>query len=497
VRFDNIGAASFRDDRLPAYGSQLINCYAVKRQGEEGAPGAYFIAGTTGLSVVNVFSGGAIGGMQEFGGVLYGVAGNDLVEVAPNPRVVFAGAIAGTGIVEFSWDRAGIVILRDENLYLYNSAGATPAAGTSLNPANIIGTVTNGNDVLTTFGLPAGSPQEYCSTTTELDNFTLYGVANSSKFYQSGAVDPTQINASYFATKESRPDNLVRMLANKRNLMLFGAKTIEPYYNQGIANGVTFGAYQNAMIEIGLSAKYSLVNMHGVGFFLANDKKVYTFTDITVQQVSPPWLDTLLNSFTPDVLATAIGVMYVSEGQLCYALTLPGVLTVEYTAGLWHHRTSPGEAYWLPQCSYVYNGEYYFGSSADGTVWTRNSPSAFEGSSTIPRTVITADFGPKEDRTSLKYVDIHLDPYTATGGTYLLDYSDDEGRTWSGQRTMPYPVVGQQRSIARQLGQFRRRMLRVQYDGEAPFRMQDMYIGMQSGWPRGRYQPEQAGGAPQ
>lgn len=471
MRLDNLGNGSFRDDRLPAYGAQLINCYAVPRAQAEGAPGAYYIAGTTGLDLVHTFTGGAVGSMFEFKSVLYGVSGTDLVKVAPTPSVIAAGAITGTGLCEIAWDRSGIVILRDNALHFFN--GST----------------------VTSFTLPTGTPQEYASTCAELDNFALYGVDGSSKFYQSGAVDPTTIDASYYATKESRPDDLVRMIVNKRNLMLFGTETIEPYYNQGISGGVTFGAYSNAMIELGLGAKWSLAARHGQGFFLASNRKVYNFADITVREISPPWLDTLIGTLDDATFAAAIGFVYVHEGALCYALTFPGVLTVEWTGEQWHHRESPGLTYWRPQCSYPFGNTYYFGSSTDGRVWKRASPSAYEGSETITRTVITGTFGPKEDRTSLHAVDVHLNPYNATSGTFDLSYSDDEGRTWSTARAIAFPVVGKQRSIARGLGQFRRRMLRVVYDGVAPFRMEDMYISMGADWPRGRYVPEQAGAA--
>lgn len=467
-------AGSFADARLKSNGARLKNCFVVPRQQLEQQPGAYFIQGCSGLGTPVADTGNAgCGGLISWKGRLYGVFGTRFFEVLPTMTDI--GEIAGTGMCELSPDRTGIIILRDGRTWLYD--------GTTL----------------TEYQVPDATDPEVPATISVLDGYTLYGIADSDKIYASLPLDPDNINGLNFATAEARADNNVRLLVNKLTLWVFGEETVELFYNAG-QSGFPFLRYQNAMIEVGLLAKFSALSFHNAVYYIGTDRRVYRGEGLDAAPISPAWLEQIFE-LAGDSLKDATAVAYSHEGIDFYALTVPGYGTFEWnsTSTLWSHRTSPGSDEWCVRGWAFYGSNYYVGDVNSGRVYAIEHFATKENGEFIEYEIVTSPFGPKESRTSLHYVDVHLAALSGNpaNATYQLDYTDDEGRSFKGLRVLPFPIVSQKRSIARKLGAMRRRQLRIRYEGDVPFRLEDMYISMATGWPRtGRYTPEQAGSIP-
>lgn len=476
MRLD-IGSASFSDSRLPASGSRLLNGFAVPRQQEEGQEGPYLVQGTPGMSPVATMDAPCYG-LATMGGKLVGLFGDRLVYDVLGARTTL-GVLPGVTMAQFALDRAGLVGLRNGQLRLIKTGG-----------------------VVSAFALPAGEAQP--SSVAELDNYTIYSVSGGDKMLASVPVDPSNVDALNFATGESRPDNIVRVAVSKLALWVMQTDSIELFYNAGIS-GFPFARYQNAMMEIGLLSADSVVTINNAIYWLGHTRKIYRGEDLSAEPVSPPWLNRMLATATDAQLSACYALGYSNGGFDFYAFTIPDTVdgpgfTVEYNGHtkLWHHRRSPNMTTWSARGVAYLSGSYYVGSSVDGVVSRLTTDGATEFNVPIPRQIITPPFGPKQDKTILNYVDVGLNPSTsANPGTYQLSYSDDDCRTFSTPRDMPFPRVGHARSIARNLGQFRRRQLKLDYAGFAPWRVEELYIGMASGWPKRPYTPGQGGGQKQ
>jgi hypothetical protein len=464
------GAASFVDSRLPASGSRLVNCYAVPRRMEEGQEGAYYVQGTAGLRLVANTGNDPCDGLISYNNLLYGVFGNRIVKDVLGTKTTI-GAMPGAGMAMFGDDRAGLVVCR---------YGFTALV-----------------DKLTSFVTPFTlTPTETASSVTEMDNYTVYSVINSDKMYASLPLDPANIDALNFATAEARFDDLKRVIRSKLTIWALGAVSTELLYNAG-QSGFPFLRYSNAMFEIGLLAADSAVALTDRIYWLGHNRKVYRGEDTTVAPISPPWLEKLLSTIDDSTILQAYGVGYVADATDFYALTIPGVGTFEYCDRnkLWHHRASNGYVGWRGRGAAFLGARYYIGDAHNGNVYEVVSDLGDEGGAPVRRTLVTPPFGPKQVRTPLHYVDVDLNPVTgSTADVFELSYSDDDGRTWSTPRTLPFPAAGKSRAIARGLGNFRRRALKIEYEGTAPFRVENLYIGLGSGWPKRPYTPGQGGG---
>lgn len=464
------GAASFADARLPANGSRLLNCYAVPRQTEEHQDGAYYLQGCAGLDLVANTGADPCDGLINYNGLLYGVWGNRIVRDVLGTNSVI-GAMNGVGMAQFGNDRTGLVVCRPGFTVLVNK--------------------------VTNFVLPFTlTPTENAAGVAELDGYTIYPVINSDKMYASIPLDPANIQPLNFATAEARPDNIKRIVVNKLTAWMMGVESTEHYYNAGIS-GFPFIRYNNSMLELGLLSTDSAWAQNNKLFFIGHNRRVYMGEDTGAQAISPPWLETLLATLPAAEIEAVVGLGYVAEGRDFYVITLPSGGTFEFCAqtGLWHHRSSVGYPAWRARGSAFLNGAYYVGDSKNGNVYRIVTNKSDEAGDYILREIITPPFGPKQTRTPLHFVDVALNPVNAsTNDSFKLSYSDDDGRTFKAERSVPFPVVGEQRAIQRVLGVMRRRMLKISYAGPAPFRVEDIYIGMGTGWPKVKYQPGQGGG---
>lgn len=467
----------------------------------ENEPAPYYVFGTAGQRPLENPNGQPCAGMVGFITSLIGVFGVEVWKDLQTATPVFVGNIAGTSPVLFANDFNGLVIQRDAatanagNLWLLDAQTLSELTIFTLPDA-----VTGQSNVGATAVANAAPGTEVCGSLTELDNYTYYAVKNSPKMYASFPTNPTDISGANFATKEARTDNISRILVCDLNIWVMGTDSIEIYYDAGIV-GFPATRYQNAMFEKGILAKFSAAEFHDNIYYLASDGKIYRGSGLSQQAISPDWFAQYyaqISASDPGALVNAWGVTYSSSGYDYYCLTIPGYISLEFnlTTGFWHNKTSAGIPYWNGKTCAELSGHFYVGDAVAGTVYEMVAQYTNEGTTPIYRQVVTPSFGPKDDRTSLYYVDIDFNTANSTDyatQTLNLSYSDDEGRTWSTPRTPLLPILNVRRCIERTFGWMRRRQLKISYQGDVPFRIDNLYIGMGIGWPKTPYIPGQSG----
>jgi len=108
------------------------------------------------------------------------------------------------------------------------------------------------------------------------DTYFILNKPGTPQFYISGS-NALTFDPLDFANKETASDLLVTLCVAKRELLLFGERTTEQWYDAGAtdtaAGSFAFAEVQGAFIDHGCVAKYSVVTYDNAVFWLSRDRQ--------------------------------------------------------------------------------------------------------------------------------------------------------------------------------------------------------------------------------
>ena len=161
-------------------------------------------------------------------------------------------------------------------------------------------------------------------TVTFMNGYLIVNKPNSGQFWISDLYDATSWNALNFATAESDPDNLVRVMADSGVLLLFGDKTLEAWGDSGAVD-FPFARIGSSAIEWGLAARWSLAKFDNSLMFLRKNRlgqvQVCRMQALTAQEVSTPDLDYIFSTYSS--VSDATGFSYMYGGHPFYQINFP------------------------------------------------------------------------------------------------------------------------------------------------------------------------------
>ena len=340
------------------------------------------------------------------------------------------------------------------------------------------------------------------STVAELNNITVWSAASNfyasqnAKMYSSQPLDPANVLANSFATKEARADRVVDLAVSGLVLWPLGARSLEQWYAPGGQTDFAFTAYPNSLYSVGLAARLSLAVLRDIIAFVGTDRRIWLCTGQSAQPVSPPWVDLLLQQLTLAELATLTAYAYGQGGGDFYVLTLPGQWTLELcsTTKAWSYRQTPGGRLdHAGRCATEDNGGITYVGLDTGEVCTLDINSSAEPAGTLQRmittpwvggsagTIVSAGTNGEETRQTFNSIDVTSSMGPAAG-SFQLDWSDDKAVTWRGVRQITMPQPGTRRAIGRNFGTGRRRQFRLQYSGvQSPFTIDELFAQVSAG----------------
>lgn len=312
-----------------------------------------------------------------------------------------------------------------------------------------------------------------CSSIDYIDGYIVFTKPDSGQWGLSALYDATSYDASDFATAESSPDNLMRVLVDHREIWLFGPDSIEPWTNTG-ASPFPFERVNGAIIEKGLGATLSPAKQDNSVFWLGADRVVYRAAGYTPVRISSHAIEEVLRSGT---VSDAYGMAYEQAGHAFYVLTLPTLgRTLVYDAAssaemgqpAWHERksgTDTTDAVWAPQCIFSAFGKILVGL-ASGKIAELDLDTYTDLDSAPIRSSITSlPIYPEGDRGIMDGIELECElgvGLTSGQGSepvVMMRYSDDGGRTWSNERSASLGPIGSRRDRAmwERCGIFRQR----------------------------------------
>ena len=301
-----------------------------------------------------------------------------------------------------------------------------------------------------------------------LDGYFVWNVPGTGKF-QYSQLYGDQIDGLDFATAEGSPDNIVASIVNYRELWLFGENSTEVWYDQSNIDSV-FARIQGAFLEVGCAAANSVAKMDNTVFWLGADDRgqgiVYRATGYTPQRASTHAIEWAIAQFIR--VDDAIGYTYQQEGHQYYVLTFPtGNATWVYDAAtdLWHeraYRTDDGALNrHRSNCQAAFAGLTLVGDWETGNVYSMALDTFSDAGAVIPR-IRAAPYVTNADNAYMTFDALQVDMETGVTGTAVLQWSDDDGKTWSNEMQASLGEIGETVRVKwRRLGKSRARVFRV------------------------------------
>jgi hypothetical protein len=182
-------------------------------------------------------------------------------------------------------------------------------------------------------------------TVTFLNGYFIVNKPDTGEFFISGLYDGLASWSSLdFATAESNPDNLVRVMADNGQVVLFGPETTEFWSDSG-ALDFPFARVGAAAIEWGLAARWSLCKFMDSLIFLRKNRlgavQVCTLSGYNAMPVSNPDMDYIFSQY--DGVSNATGFAYMVSGHPFYQINFPSANESWVYDGLskeWHQAES-------------------------------------------------------------------------------------------------------------------------------------------------------------
>ena len=331
---------------------------------------------------------------------------------------------------------------------------------------------TNGWIYTTTGGLVQIIDEDFFSADVVdfQDQYFVLNRAGTGQFFISNLNDGTAYLATDIATAEGDPDNLVALISNRRELWLFGAETIEVWYNSGDLD-FPFNRFEGGTIERGLAAAFSIAEDDNSLFWLGEDRIFYRADGYLPQRISQHGIEEAIRQYK--IVSDACAFIYTMGGHKFYVCTFPAedaTWVYDITTGLWHERQSVGMGRWRVNTHVEAYGKHLVGDFEKGRIGELDLDTfeewgvVMQGQATGP--VVYAD----RQRIFHRRFELDIDAgpgLTSGQGSdpqVWLDYSDDGGHTWSARK--PFRSMGKigaylQRLRWLRLGSARQRIYRI------------------------------------
>jgi Phage stabilisation protein len=362
------------------------------------------------------------------------------------------------------------------SLYSANNAGVITSLGTLSSSTGAVGFADNGIQVMITDGTKgyiytiatgvlaeisaAGYPDNATSVTFLDGYFIVDSPSEPGRFYVSALYDGTNWEALAYATAESNPDNLVRPLAERSLLHLFGEYTTEVWADTGGLN-FPFSPMQGAAVEWGLAARWSLAKFDDSLIWLARNRlgqvSVVRAAGVDIQRVSTSELDYLFSTYSAVSDATGFGAMY--NGHPMYYISFPSASRswlFDGKTGAWSELQSYGLTRHRGATQTSFLNEIMVGDYSDGRIYKLRGDSLTDDGDPIIREIQSPHtFGPDYNNFFMSElrVDVETGVGVATGQgsapMCMLQISRDNGHSFGTEKWATLGKTGEYKARAR------------------------------------------------
>lgn len=302
-----------------------------------------------------------------------------------------------------------------------------------------------------------------CQTMTFIDGYFIVNKTDTGSFYISAINNGTSWGSLDFATAESSPDYLRRVINAVGLLWLLGDNTTEIWSNTG-AVSFPFERVSGGKMEIGILAPASAVAADNTLIWLGRDSYgsgiVYRAQGFTPQRISDDAVEYAISQATDK--SNIRSWTYQEGGHTFYALTGGGLATTwvfDLTTQIWHERAflnSDGfyELHLAVDSMYIF-GKNLVGDRRNGSVYEMKLDYYSDNGSPLCRERTMTHLSDENRR--LRYNCLEIAMETGVGSqtgqgydpTILLSLSKDMGRTYSCTYSKPIGMAGKYNQVVK------------------------------------------------
>lgn len=411
----------------------LVNLYAAPAPEGRSGLDIYGLSGTKQFSNLSPSAGR---GVIVMAGVLYAVTGGAAYQVAGDGSSVSLGSIPGTGPVRMAHNGTQIACVNATgNCYMISASGVSKIS----DPDYLL-----------------------ASDVAWLDGYLVFTRKDSGEFFYSGVQNPTSFDSLDFATAEGAPDNNVGLIVDKREILIAGKETIEPWQN----TGAPFGRVGGAFIERGVKSRDSMKKLDNSVLFMGDDLAVYRLNGYTPVEISTDIISGLIEkSSFPE---KAVGDVWRENGQLFYSLTLDNFTGIyNLRTNRWSIAQSYGLANWRRRFVIrAYNRNLCL-DALEGKIYEMDRDTFKEGADPLIATMDFPYLHAEGRRVTVS--EFRMMMGTGVGNddkadpSIMVSVSKDGGRNFTTERQMAVGKIGQYRRKVRafRFGQMESGMFRV------------------------------------
>lgn len=398
-----------------------------------------------GCKLFSAAGSGAGRGMALYNGVAYTVSGQELYSVAQSGTSTLIGTIDGSDRVSMVSDGSELVIATGSSKpYTYNGSSITQGTDSDLPNASTVAYI---ND----------------RVIYERDEGLAFADIN----------DPLVVNSANVLNSNTRSgDNECQaVVTHRQQVYAICKETIEPSYFTG--NGTPpYARVNNAVQEVGTLSPHSVTYNKDFIYFLGNDRNVYQMSGVTSRAISNPAIGQEIQKYT--AVTDAYGLCFNFDSQFFYLLTFPteGVTWLyNQNANLWTNLSFQvaGGAHLIGGYVRAY-GKHLVSDRRNGNIYELDFDTFTDDSEVIQRvrttrTVSSKDLGAPGRELFMSNLNLVIEAgvsLVSSQANLIMEYSDDNGRTWSSERWHSIGDLGDFTYLIEwsNLGSFRKRMFR-------------------------------------
>lgn len=401
------------------------------------------------------------------------------------------------GVARAFWGMGGFdYCVIGENVYRRQSGAALGESWTDIgNVANDdapMGVADNG-----TVALLCGANNSYTvegSTVTEVvdpdipqsrvvayaNGYFLKAFSGSNKFAQSSIDSPTEWNALEAAFERQTPGNIIDIVYDDGDVLIFKESSVGFWYESGAATGIAFDRVPQVTVPIGCLSKDSIQTDIGNSVvFLGREQGmspgIYALSGRQFQRISTPAIDYQISKM--EDLDTAIACRVGFASHSLYLITFPNQASYAFdsSTGEWHRWQTYGQNDFIGRLAIPSANELLILRENDGPA--RLNEIAAEGGDTpmiFRRVTAPIEFDGRPFTLDWVELDCEVGGLEARTGSsagslpteyvVTLYVSEDNGVTWQGPYHAPLGPEGKYNHRVRWagLGAFREVVFRVE-----------------------------------
>ena len=424
------GLQSAKHRSLPISSQEMINCYAEQpiQNSRATVPIISSYGITTHTNFENIVS------TKVINNIFYVLTTTGLYQLTDSGYGQIASFNAAQGSI-IEGDHVNILIASNGDLYKYSSGNINKIEDPDIPTVQWIGW---------------------------LDGYYIIIEKDSGRVF----INETPYNADVwspldFATAEGNPDNLVWGIVDKRELVLFGNKSIEFWYNSGNSD-FPLERSSNGFISEGIMSKNAACLAANTIYFMSCDGVAYMMNGYSPQRISTDPIEKQIEGSSRYCRCFS----WKEGGHTMVAFNLSnGCFVYDASTGLWHKRETNLRESWQVIGTEQYFGKWYaycdsFGYF-DGDAFTEYGDEMV--SSCTSATI-------NQGKQKIPHDSLWLNFETGNKGIITLQWSDDGGRTWSHERQASFGDTGEYKKEVKfnRLGSSRDRVYR--YSVSSPYR---------------------------